>query len=192
MFSGNFFLNLEFKKRVMQEEIFPHKSDNFHTNGNEILILGIGNYLMGDEGVGVHFVNTIDESEFSKNITFMDGGTGGFLLIPYLESHRIAIIIDATMDGKEAGTVTLLKPKFSNDFPLSLSGHNFGLKDMVEILSMFERMPDIYLYTVSIDNMDPMVTELSPKVQASLPIIKGKILKLIEELKTKNTVLIES
>jgi hydrogenase maturation protease len=96
------------------------------------------------------------------------------------------------MDGKEAGTVTLLKPKFSNDFPLSLSGHNFGLKDMVEILSMFERMPNIFLYTVSIDNMDPMVTELSPKVQASLPVIKGKILELIEELKTINTVLIES
>jgi len=176
----------------MKEELFPHKSDNFHTNGNEILILGIGNYLMGDEGVGVHFVNTVDESEFPKNITFMDGGTGGFLLIPYLESHPIAIIIDATMDGKEAGTITLLKPKFSNDFPLSLSGHNFGLKDMVEILSMFERMPNIFLYTVSIDNMDPMVTELSPKVQASLPIIKGKILELIEELKTINTVLIES
>jgi hydrogenase maturation protease len=176
----------------MQEEIFPHKSDNFHTNGNEILILGIGNYLMGDEGVGVHFVNTIDKSEFPKNITFMDGGTGGFLLIPYLESHRIVIIVDATMDGKETGTISLLKPKFSNDFPQSLSGHNFGLKDMVEILTMFDRMPDIYLYTVTIDNMDPMVTELSPKVQASLAVVKTKILDLLEELKTKNNSLIES
>jgi hydrogenase maturation protease len=176
----------------MQEEIFPHKSDNFHTNGNEILILGIGNYLMGDEGVGVHFVNTIDESEFPKNITFMDGGTGGFLLIPYLESHRIAIIVDATMDGKETGTISLLKPKFSNDFPLSLSGHNFGLKDMVEILTMFDRMPDIYLYTVTIDNMDPMVTELSPKVQAALAVVKTKILDLLVELKTPKNNLIES
>ncbi|NDP27655.1 MAG: hydrogenase maturation protease [Flavobacterium sp.] len=176
----------------MHEEIFPHKSDNFHTNGNEILILGIGNYLMGDEGVGVHFVNTIDESEFPQNITFMDGGTGGFLLIPYLESHRIAIIVDATMDGKETGTISLLKPKFSNDFPLSLSGHNFGLKDMVEILTMFDRMPDIYLYTITIDNMDPMVTELSPKVQASLALVKTKILDLLEELKTPKSNLIES
>lgn len=176
----------------MKEELFPHISDGFHNHGNDILVLGIGNYLMGDEGVGVHFVNTIDESEFPKNITFMDGGTGGFLLIPYLESHPIAIIVDATMDGKEAGTVTLLKPKFSNDFPLSLSGHNFGLKDMVEILTMFERMPEIYLYTVSIDKMDPMVTELSPKVQASLAVVKEQVLRLIDELKTRNTVLIES
>ena len=176
----------------MQEEIFPHKSDNFHTNGHEILILGIGNYLMGDEGVGVHFVNNINESEFPKNITFMDGGTGGFLLIPYLESHRVAIIVDATMDGKETGTVSLLKPKFSNDFPLSLSGHNFGLKDMVEILTMFDRMPDIYLYTVTIDNMDPMVTELSPKVQAALAVVKTKILDLLEELNIQKNNLIES
>lgn len=175
----------------MKEELFPHKSDHFHTNGNEILLLGIGNYLMGDEGVGVHFINSIDESEFPENITFMDGGTGGFLLIPYLESHAVAIIVDATMDGKEAGSISLLKPKFSNDFPISLSGHNFGLKDMVEILTMFERMPDIYLYTVSIDNMDPMVTELSPKVQASLAVLKTKILDLIAELKTNKSVLIE-
>lgn len=175
----------------MKEELFPHKSDDFHTNGNEILILGIGNYLMGDEGVGVHFVTSIVESEFPENISFMDGGTGGFLLIPYLESHRIAIIIDATMDGKEAGTVSLLNPKFSNDFPISLSGHNFGLKDMVEILTMFDRMPDIYLYTVSIDTMEPMVTDLSPKVKASLPILKDKILNLLAELKTNKSVLIE-
>ena len=55
----------------------------------------------------------------------------------------------------------------------------------------FERMPDIYLYTVSIDNMDPMVTELSPKVQASLAVVKDKVLHLIEELNIKNTILIE-
>lgn len=176
----------------MKEDIFPHKSDDFHTNGNEILVLGIGNYLMGDEGVGIHFINSINESEFPKNITFMDGGTGGFLLIPYLESHPIAIIIDATMDGKEAGTISLLKPKFSNDFPLSLSGHNFGLKDMVEILTLFDRMPAIYLFTVSIDSMDPMVTELSPNVKAALSNIKNKVLNLINELKTTNNMLIES
>ena len=175
----------------MRDELFPHKTDEFHSNNNEILILGIGNYLMGDEGIGVHFVNNLDASEFPENITIIDGGTGGFLLVPYLESHPIAIIVDATMDGKEAGTVTLLKPKFSNDFPLALSGHNFGLKDMVEILTLFDRMPEIFLYTVSIDHMDPMVTELSPKVKEALNVVKTKVLLLLNELKTKNNLLIE-
>lgn len=169
----------------MNTELFPHIPDTFHNHGNDILILGIGNYLMGDEGVGVHFVNGLDQSEFPANITFLDGGTGGFLLVPFLESHKVAIIVDATMDGKEEGTISLLKPKFSNDFPTSLSGHNFGLKDMVEILTMFDRMPDIYLFTISIDHMDPMVMKLSPKVQNAIAEVKQKILELISRLNAK-------
>ncbi len=169
----------------MNTELFPHIADTFHNQGNDILILGIGNYLMGDEGVGVHFVNGLDQSEFPSNITFLDGGTGGFLLVPFLESHKVAIIVDATMDGKEEGTISLLKPKFSNDFPTSLSGHNFGLKDMVEILTMFDRMPDIYLFTISIDHMDPMVMKLSPKVQNAIEEVKQKILDLILRLNAK-------
>ena len=94
----------------MKEDILAYKQDDFHSKGNDILILGIGNYLMGDEGVGVHFINNLDQSKFPENITFIDGGTGGFLLVPYLESHPIAILVDATMDGKEEGTISLLKP----------------------------------------------------------------------------------
>ncbi|MDR3272026.1 MAG: hydrogenase maturation protease, partial [Flavobacteriaceae bacterium] len=122
-------------------------TDSFYSGENDILILGIGNYLMGDEGVGVHFIKNLDTSKFPENITFLDGGTGGFTLVPYIENHKTVILVDATMDGKEEGTITLLKPKFSQDFPVSLSGHNFGLKDMVEILTMTGKMPEMYLYT---------------------------------------------
>ena len=50
------------------------------------------------------------------------------------------------MDGKEEGTITLLTPKFSDDFPVSLSGHNFGLKDMVDILTFMDKMPNFIFY----------------------------------------------
>lgn len=156
------------------------KYDEFHSDGNEILVLGIGNYLMGDEGVGVHFINRIEQSDFPENISFIDGGTGGFTLVPYIENHKKVIIVDATMDGKEEGTITLLKPKFSNDFPISLSGHNFGLKDMVEILTMFDTMPEIYLYTITISKMEPMFMELSPKVDAAIKEVTEKVIQLIE------------
>ncbi|MBA4154737.1 MAG: hydrogenase maturation protease [Flavobacterium sp.] len=160
-----------------------HQIDEFHSNGNDILVLGIGNYLMGDEGVGVHFINRIDSSKFPNKISFIDGGTGGFTLIPYIENHRKVIIVDATMDGKEDGTITLLKPKFSKDFPIALSGHNFGLKDMVEILTLFETMPEIYLFTITISKMEPMFMELSPKVDAAIENVTEKIIQLTLELK---------
>jgi hydrogenase maturation protease len=164
----------------MQEEVITKKLDQFHSDGNRILVLGIGNYLMGDEGVGVHFINRIEKSKFPEDISFIDGGTGGFTLIPYIESHQKVIIVDATMDGKEEGTITLLKPRFSEDFPISLSGHNFGLKDMVEILSMLDTMPEIYLYTITILKMEPMCMQLSPKVDEAIEKVTQKIVELIE------------
>ncbi|WP_290861275.1 hydrogenase maturation protease [Flavobacterium sp.] len=166
-----------------KEAVMTHQIDEFHSNGNDILVLGIGNYLMGDEGVGVHFINRIDSSKFPNKISFIDGGTGGFTLIPYIENHRKVIIVDATMDGKEDGTITLLKPKFSKDFPIALSGHNFGLKDMVEILTLFETMPEIYLFTITISKMEPMFMELSPKVDAAIENVTEKIIQLTLELK---------
>ncbi|OIV39808.1 hydrogenase maturation protease [Flavobacterium johnsoniae] len=157
--------------------------DAFHSDGNEILVLGIGNYLMGDEGVGVQFINRIDKSKFPEGISFIDGGTGGFTLIPYIENHKKVIIVDATMDGKEEGTITLLKPRFSDDFPISLSGHNFGLKDMVDILSMMDTMPEIYLYTITISKMEPMCMTLSSKVDAAIEKVTTQILQQIEKIK---------
>lgn len=167
----------------MQEEIITRKLDAFHSDGNEVLVLGIGNYLMGDEGVGVHFINRIDKTQFPEDTSFIDGGTGGFTLIPYIENHKKVIIVDATMDNKEEGTITLLKPRFSDDFPISLSGHNFGLKDMVEILSMLDTMPEIYLYTITILKMEPMSMKLSPKVDAAIEKVTSQIVQQIENFK---------
>lgn len=164
-------------------DTFQYTVDQFHSNGNDILILGIGNYLMGDEGVGVQFVQRLNPKDFPENISILDGGTGGFTLVPYIESHKHVILIDATMDGKEEGTITLLKPKFSDDFPVSLSGHNFGLKDMVDILTFMDKMPNIYLYTITISKMEPMELTLSPKVEAAIPKVMEMVKTLVEELR---------
>lgn len=166
-------------------ETFQYTIDPFHSDGNDILVLGIGNYLMGDEGIGVQFVKNLDTSKFPENISFLDGGTGGFSLVPYIESHQHVIIIDATMDGKEEGTITLLTPKFSDDFPVSLSGHNFGLKDMMDILTFVDKMPKIYLFTVTISKMEPMFLELSPKVEAAIPKVTDMVLELVQKIRTE-------
>lgn len=166
-------------------DTFQYTIDEFHSDGNDILVLGIGNYLMGDEGIGVQFVKDIDASKFPEKISFLDGGTGGFTLVPYIESHKHVIIVDATMDGKEEGTITLLTPKFSDDFPVSLSGHNFGLKDMVDILTFMDKMPNIYLFTVTISKMEPMFLQLSPKVGAAIPKVTEMVLDLVKKIRAE-------
>ena len=173
----------KFKILKNNTETFQYTVDEFHSDGNDILILGIGNYLMGDEGIGVQFVKNLDTSRFPEGISFLDGGTGGFSLVPYIESHKHVIIVDATMDGKEEGTITLLTPKFSDDFPVSLSGHNFGLKDMVDILTFMDKMPNIYLFTITISKMEPMYLELSPKVAAAIPKVTEMALELVQKIR---------
>lgn len=149
-------------------------------NRNKILVLGIGNYLMGDEGIGVHVIKSISEKLFPENVSMLDGGTGGFHLLSYFQEYPKIIMIDATMDGSPAGTLKVITPKFASDFPSALSAHDIGLKDMIESMHLLGNMPKIYLITVSITEIKSMTTELSNEVKSSIPAIVKKIEELIK------------
>ena len=146
-----------------------------------VLILGIGNYLMGDEGLGVHVVNQLKE-EVPGLATIIDGGTAGFQLMEYLESYPHVIMIDATLDGKPAGTIQKIKPRFSKDFPSAMSTHEIGLKDLVEGLLLLGKMPDIHLFIMSIEKVQPLSTLLSPEIEDSLPELKCQVVALAKTL----------
>ncbi len=144
----------------------------------KILVLGIGNVLMGDEGVGVHSIKELEKSSWPENVHFLDGGTGGFHLLEYLQHYKTIIMIDATMDGRPPGTLRLIKPKFSSDFPKALSAHDIGLKDLVESASLLGHLPEVYLITVSINTVQPMQMEMSPDVSGAIP----SVVKQVEEI----------
>ncbi|WP_228853583.1 hydrogenase maturation protease [Aegicerativicinus sediminis] len=154
---------------------------------NSILILGVGNYLMGDEGVGVHLIQHFSKFNLPDYIDILDGGTGGFLLLDCFKAYPSIIFVDATMDGKPAGTISLLRPKFASDFPSALSVHDVGLKDMIEAVYLMEEVPDVYLFTISIKEMIPMTVELSPEVEMAIPELIDQILELSKKLKFQKT-----
>lgn len=154
-------------------------------SNKKILILGIGNYLMGDEAIGVHAVQQFDGMELPPGVESLDGGTGAFYLMSYFEEYPHVIIIDATMDGLDPGSIRLIKPKFAKDFPKALSTHDVGLKDLLESLELMGKLPRIYLFTISIEKIDYMKLELSPAVEAALPKVKEKVLDLMHELLEK-------
>lgn len=148
---------------------------------HEILILGIGNVLLGDEGVGVHAVKRLEQKDLPADI--IDGGTGGFHLLSYLQDYNKIILVDATLDDQEAGTVSLRHPKYAKDFPRTLSAHDIGLKDLIESASVLNDLPEIYLVTVSIDHPQPVKMELSEKISRSLDEVEKIILKVIDEIR---------
>jgi hydrogenase maturation protease len=153
---------------------------------NSILILGVGNYLMGDEGIGVHVMQEMAKIKLPDYVDILDGGTGGFLLLNCFEAYQTIIFVDATMDGKPAGTISLIRPKFASDFPSALSVHDVGLKDMIEAVYLMEEKPDLHLFTVSIKELVPMTIELSSNVKSAIPKIIEQILKHSEQLHLKS------
>lgn len=128
-----------------------------------MLILGIGNVLMGDEGIGVHVVRAIQQMGVPEGVECMDGGTGGFhLLGPIQEAERV-VLIDATIDGARPGTVRRLRPRFSSDYPKTLTAHDIGLKDLLDAFYLMgDERPDVTLFAVSIEPLQGISAELGP------------------------------
>ena len=151
---------------------------------NDILVLGIGNYLMGDEGVGVHVATRLQEQNLPGMDT-VDGGTGGFHLLDYFESYENIILLDATLDDNPNGTIRLIKPRFANDFPNAMSTHDIGLKDMVSALQLMGKMPSIHLFVVSIESLQQQGIELTNEIEAVIPALIVKIKELANQLLEK-------
>jgi hydrogenase maturation protease len=143
-----------------------------------VLILGVGNYLMGDEGVGVHLARQLANELNDERIEVVDGGTGGFQLMDWMESYPTVILVDATLDQREPGTIRLIQPKFSADFPKAMSTHEIGLKDVVESLILLDKLPQMYLFVVSINKVQPLSIELSSEINAALTALKTQVIAL--------------
>ncbi len=148
----------------------------------KILILGIGNYLMGDEGVGVHLAQRLEHRPLPTGVDVLDGGTGGFHLTHFFEDYETVILVDATLDGQLPGSIRLLEPRFSKDFPKAMSTHDIGMKDVIEAMLFMGKLPKIYLFAVSIETLQQQQVTLSPTIEAVMPTLKAQVLGLANEL----------
>jgi hydrogenase maturation protease len=145
------------------------------------LVLGLGNVIMGDEGVGVHTVRAIEQHALPANVECLDGGTGGFILLEPLQQAGRIILIDATADEHPYGTVTRTTPKFVKDYPPTLTAHDIGVKDLLDAFYIQGGSRDVILYAISIDPRQPISMDLSEQCAQA----KDEAVRLIlEELRT--------
>ena len=103
------------------------------------LVLGVGNLLMGDEGVGIRVVRRLEERLSDPGTEIVDGGTGGLHLLEYFLDRDRVILVDAVMDGSAPGTVSVSKPVYARDYPRTLVAHDIGLKDVLDAVALLDR-----------------------------------------------------
>ncbi len=112
----------------------------------------------------------------------LDGGTGGFHLMDHFTSYPCVILIDATSTGAPPGTIRLLTPRFSSEFPRSMSTHDIGLRDLLEGLQVLGKLPKVYLFAVSISELQSMHIGLSTDLQAVMPELRKRVKSLAVRL----------
>lgn len=159
---------------------------NQTNNDAHVLVLGIGNVLMGDEGVGVHVLRRLELLPPPPQVHCLDGGTGSFLLLEPMQQASRVILIDATVDGNAPGTLRRLTPRFSSDYPATLTAHDIGLKDLLDAAYLMDSKLDVTLYAISIATPQGVGMELSPAIVQRLDgiaaVIRNDVVACAEEL----------
>jgi hydrogenase maturation protease len=133
-------------------------------------VVGIGNVLLGDDGVGVWLVQRLLSAyTFEPEIEILDGGTLGLGLVTYLSDTDRLLIIDAAATGAAPGTVVVLR---ESDVPAilraTLSAHEASLCDLLAALTLLGRTPGEFVAIgIEPQNMTPSI-ELSSVVHDAL------------------------
>ena len=144
-----------------------------------ILVLGIGNLLMADDGVGVRVAQGLaSRYRFPAGVTVLDGGTLGLDLLPRLEGVERLLVVDAVETGDKPGTMVRLT---GGDIPLALetkvSPHQMGLKDLLTVAALQGNIPrEMVLWGVQPASID-LDMALSPSVAEKLPLLEKEVLR---------------
>ena len=152
------------------------------TDSPETLVLGIGNLIMTDDGVGVKVIHRLQERySFPGTVALLDGGTLGLDLLPRLEGVKRLVVVDAVVTGGPPGTLV----RFTGDeitiaFRTKLSPHQMGLQDLLLVAELQGFAPEeMVLWGVQPAEIG-MGTELTPVVAGQVEPLVAQVLKELE------------
>lgn len=145
-----------------------------------IVVLGVGNVLLADEGVGVHVVRELENRDLPENVRPIDGGTGGFNLISIIAEADRLIVVDTLAAEGEPGEVFRFTPDEVRrpGFGMRTSLHDVGLLDALELAAASGYRPETVILGVVPERID-WGEELSPAVEAAVPRIVAAVLQEI-------------
>jgi hydrogenase maturation protease len=155
-----------------------------NTPPRKILIMGVGNLLLTDDGFGVHVINSLNPADFPGNVTLLEAGTVSHQLIPMFRELDMLIVIDAVEAGDTPGSVFRFTPddlQFKCQQKLSL--HQISLIDVLRMAELTGGKPETIIIAVQPKDVTTPSMELSAEIKALIP----KVTELIfQELKKAN------
>jgi len=149
----------------------------FAVHVKNVLVLGVGNVLLRDEGVGIRAVGELGRRFcLGEGVELLDGGTAGIELLRFLEGKEHLILIDAIRAGHPPGTVLRVEGEdVPKTFTERISPHQIGISDVLASALLTDALPrSIVLFGVEPADLTTGI-ELSPVVEAALDKLVGAV-----------------
>jgi len=145
-----------------------------------IVVIGVGNLLLKDEGVGIHALRALQETGLPPDVATIDGGTSPDL-IAYTRAGDKLIIIDAARAGGKPGTIYRFRPEDITAGKGTLtSAHEMGVAENLSLMTLTGNEPaETVIIGIEPGEID-WGTELSPGLQKRMPAIVKTVLKEID------------
>ncbi len=148
-----------------------------------IIVMGVGNYILTDEGIGVHAFEALSELDWPENVEIYDCGTTGILSFHKVADSDVLIAIDAIATKGEPGTVIVYDKEdiMLSKVPMKISPHQIGFQETLFQAELRGMCPDVIKLVGVIPESYETGTELSDCVKAQLPHIVQIVKDLVEE-----------
>ena len=146
----------------------------------QILILGIGNVLLKDEGVGIRVAEKMKQMSLPADVEVIDGGVGGLNLQYCVEGRKKVIVVDAVKAGAPPGTLFRFTDKdLAAKKGVMRSAHGIDFSDVVSIVNFLGTRPDeIVFIGIEPESLDAGM-ELSPNIEKMVPVLINLVMKEI-------------
>ncbi len=149
-----------------------------------VLVLGLGNLLLRDDGVGLELLRRLKTATASSDgVEFLDGGTQGIALLPWVAGRRALLILDAIALGEPPGTVHIHEgPDLPQQARPGLSAHEGNAGELLATAQLIGDLPDtVHLVGIEPDEISTGIG-LSPAVARAVPRGVKAARRVLEEL----------
>ena len=159
----------------------------------KIALIGIGNIMFHDEGLGAYLVKYIEENyEAHPNLTIVEGGTLGFTLMTYYQEYDKIIVVGTGSKKGPVGTLSSENAEevMANEDATRKTANEVEITMMIEICSFHEDMGEVQLITMVPHDIIDVKNAMTPEALAHMPALVAETLKELENsgirLKRKN------
>jgi hydrogenase maturation protease len=136
----------------------------------KIVVLGVGNILLSDEGIGVHVANELMKMDLPPEVSVVEGGTDGFRLLNVITEADRLIVIDSVKGEAEPGSIYCFDINEVRNCPpgFTTSVHQIGILEVINLSELVGKKPHTTVIGVEPKSL-AMSLELSPEIKAKIP-----------------------